>query len=39
MTQGGNDYEIFTDPRTIGHSVTCPADTEKYLSDLLKGQF
>ncbi|KAH9993727.1 eukaryotic phosphomannomutase [Russula compacta] len=32
--KGGNDYEIFTDPRTIGHSVTSPADTAKILKDL-----
>ena len=25
--QGGNDYEIFSDPRTIGHTVTGPFDT------------
>lgn len=24
---GGNDYEIFTHPRVIGHTVTSPADT------------
>ncbi|KAI0305913.1 eukaryotic phosphomannomutase [Multifurca ochricompacta] len=27
--KGGNDYEIFTDSRTIGHSVTSPADTAR----------
>jgi len=32
--QGGNDYEIFTDPRTIGHSVTKPEETAKLLKDL-----
>lgn len=32
--KGGNDYEIFTDPRTIGHSVTCPEDTIKILKEL-----
>ncbi|KAF8309518.1 eukaryotic phosphomannomutase [Clavulina sp. PMI_390] len=32
--KGGNDYEIFTDPRTIGHTVTCPADTIKILKEL-----
>jgi len=31
---GGNDYEIFTDSRTIGHSVTSPADTAKLLEKL-----
>jgi len=25
--QGGNDYEIYSDPRTIGHSVKDPDDT------------
>jgi len=32
--KGGNDYEIFTDPRTVGHSVTSPADTIKILKEL-----
>ncbi|RSH94848.1 Phosphomannomutase [Saitozyma podzolica] len=31
---GGNDYEIFSDERTIGHSVTSPADTLKLLEEL-----
>ncbi|CCK70561.1 phosphomannomutase SEC53 KNAG_0E03020 [Huiozyma naganishii CBS 8797] len=31
---GGNDYEIFTDDRTIGHSVTRPEDTIKILTEL-----
>lgn len=34
--EGGNDYEIFKDPRTIGHKVTCPKDTEEILKKLLK---
>jgi len=25
--KGGNDYEIYTDPRTVGHSVKNPEDT------------
>lgn len=25
--EGGNDYEIFVDPRTVGHTVTSPEDT------------
>eukprot|EP00920_Eleutheroschizon_duboscqi_P029580 GHVT01071782.1.p1 GENE.GHVT01071782.1~~GHVT01071782.1.p1 ORF type:complete len:143 (-),score=19.62 GHVT01071782.1:592-1020(-) len=25
---GGNDHEIFADPRTVGHTVTSPEDTE-----------
>ncbi|RDB23546.1 Phosphomannomutase [Hypsizygus marmoreus] len=32
--KGGNDYEIFSDPRTIGHSVTSPADTIRILAEL-----
>jgi len=32
--EGGNDYEIFIDPRTVGHSVKSPADTMKILKDL-----
>ncbi|KRY60349.1 Guanine nucleotide-binding protein alpha-12 subunit [Trichinella britovi] len=31
---GGNDYEIFEDPRTIGHRVTSPKDTERELKSL-----
>ncbi|KAJ7460615.1 eukaryotic phosphomannomutase [Mycena latifolia] len=33
-TPGGNDYEIYSDPRTIGHSVTGPADTIRILKEL-----
>ncbi|KDQ61596.1 hypothetical protein JAAARDRAFT_54948 [Jaapia argillacea MUCL 33604] len=32
--KGGNDYEIFTDPRVIGHSVTSPSDTARQLREL-----
>ncbi|KAI9887028.1 MAG: Phosphomannomutase [Watsoniomyces obsoletus] len=32
--KGGNDYEIFEDPRTTGHSVTGPEDTMRLLKDL-----
>ncbi|KAK7466297.1 Phosphomannomutase 1 [Stygiomarasmius scandens] len=32
--KGGNDYEIFTDPRTIGHSVSSPDDTIRILKEL-----
>ena len=32
--QGGNDYEIFEDPRTIGHTVTGPADTMRICEEL-----
>ena len=31
--EGGNDYQLFVDPRTIGHAVTCPEDTIKQLTD------
>jgi phosphomannomutase len=31
---GGNDYEIFTDKRTIGHSVQSYQETIKLLNDL-----
>lgn len=33
---GGNDYEIYSDPRTIGHSVTDPDDTIKQLKELFQ---
>jgi len=32
--KGGNDHEIFTDSRTIGHTVTSPTDTARILRDL-----
>ncbi|VDO03912.1 unnamed protein product [Rodentolepis nana] len=32
--EGGNDYEIYNDPRTIGHTVTSPEDTVKQLKEL-----
>ncbi|GBG86592.1 hypothetical protein CBR_g41657 [Chara braunii] len=32
--KGGNDYEIFSSPRTVGHSVTCPQDTKKACTKL-----
>ena len=31
---GGNDYEIYTDNRTIGYSVTSPDHTKQILSQL-----
>ncbi|TFK74919.1 eukaryotic phosphomannomutase [Pluteus cervinus] len=31
--QGGNDYEIYADPRTIGHSVSGPLETVKILNE------
>ena len=33
---GGNDHNIFTDPRTIRYAVTSPADTISQLQQLLK---
>ncbi|KAK4147610.1 eukaryotic phosphomannomutase [Dichotomopilus funicola] len=32
--EGGNDYEIFSDSRTIGHTVTGPQDTIAELKKL-----
>lgn len=32
--KGGNDYEIYIDDRTIGHSVKSPADTIRILNEL-----
>lgn len=32
--KGGNDYEIFTHERTIGHTVTSPEDTKEQCSKL-----
>jgi len=32
--KGGNDYEIYVDPRTIGHSVKNPEDTMQQLKEL-----
>ncbi|SCU83529.1 LADA_0C11980g1_1 [Lachancea dasiensis] len=34
--QGGNDYEIYTDSRTVGHSVQTPDDTVKILRELFQ---
>jgi phosphomannomutase len=31
---GGNDLEIFEDPRTIGHTVTSPEDTMQQCKDI-----
>ncbi|CAD5218800.1 unnamed protein product [Bursaphelenchus okinawaensis] len=33
---GGNDYEIFEDSRTIGHTVTSPEDTKEKVTRLLE---
>jgi phosphomannomutase len=35
--EGGNDWEIYSDERTIGHKVTNPDDTYAQLQELLKG--
>ncbi|KAK9253956.1 phosphomannomutase [Lipomyces tetrasporus] len=32
--QGGNDYEIYTDPRTIGHAVNNPDDTMRVIKEV-----
>jgi phosphomannomutase len=32
--EGGNDYEIYTSPDTIGHHVDGPDDTIKQLNEL-----
>jgi len=32
--EGGNDYEIYSHPDTIGHSVKNPEDTHKLVTDL-----
>lgn len=32
--KGGNDYEIFSDPRTVGHTVKNPADTMRICTEL-----
>ncbi|KAK7199912.1 phosphomannomutase [Novymonas esmeraldas] len=34
-TEGGNDYEIYADPRTIGHSVKTYKDTIAILETLI----
>eukprot|EP00388_Colpodella_angusta_P012303 GDKJ01031226.1.p1 GENE.GDKJ01031226.1~~GDKJ01031226.1.p1 ORF type:complete len:247 (-),score=50.95 GDKJ01031226.1:218-958(-) len=35
---GGNDFEIFADKRTIGHTVVDPADTTRQLYELFGTQ-
>lgn len=32
--KGGNDYEIFEDRRTIGHSVESPEDTMRIVKEM-----
>ncbi|XP_052769310.1 uncharacterized protein LOC128209345 [Mya arenaria] len=36
--EGGNDHEIFEDPRTIGHSVTSPEDTRKQVTATMETE-
>ncbi|XP_065846404.1 uncharacterized protein [Oscarella lobularis] len=31
--EGGNDHEIYVDPRTVGHAVKNPDDTRKILTE------
>lgn len=33
--EGGNDHEIFNDPRTVGFTVTSPENTRQVVSELL----
>ena len=32
--QGGNDFEIFSSPKTVGHTVTSPTDTIEQCTKL-----
>jgi phosphomannomutase len=32
--EGGNDWEIYTDSRTIGHAVKGPEDTIRILKEI-----
>ncbi|KAJ6496792.1 eukaryotic phosphomannomutase [Mycena vulgaris] len=32
--KGGNDYEIYSDPRTIGHAVANPPDTIRIIKEM-----
>jgi len=34
--KGGNDYEIYEDPRTTGHSVKNPEETMKVIKEIFK---
>ncbi len=36
-TPGGNDYELYRHPRTVGHAVSSPDDTIKDLNKLFPG--
>jgi phosphomannomutase len=35
--QGGNDYEIYNDPRIIGHSVQNPVDALRVIKEFMEG--
>ena len=35
LFQGGNDYEIFADPKTIGHSTDGPETTRNLVNEAL----
>jgi phosphomannomutase len=32
---GGNDYEIYSSEKTIGHTVTSPEDTKRQVQEVL----
>ncbi|TTP11312.1 Phosphomannomutase 2 [Bagarius yarrelli] len=34
LDKGGNDYEIYSDPRTVGHKVETPDDTQRICEEL-----
>ena len=34
VVQGGNDYEIYSDPRTEGHAVKNPGDTARIIKEI-----
>ena len=34
--KGGNDYEIYNDPRVTGHSVKDPEDTMRQVKELFQ---
>ena len=36
--EGGNDFEIFTHARTVGHTVTSPEDTKAQCTELFMNQ-
>lgn len=35
-SKGGNDYEIYSDPRITGHSVKNPEDTMRIVKELFR---